>query len=86
MRSSSSLRSAAVRAARPTGVARPATSLLAASAARFSAAVPAAAIPQHQVRAFAGKATAPTTTKCPDNYNDPKYKKYVKSVAQHSTR
>jgi hypothetical protein len=82
---SSSLRSAAVRAARTSVVQRPAASLVAAASARLSAAVPASAIPQVQVRAFAAKAAPAAANKCPDNYNDPKYKKYVKSVRTHTS-
>lgn len=79
MRSTSAIRSAAraTRTAVPT-----ARSAVVASAARLSAAVPLSAIPQHATRAFAGKAAAATSApKCPDNFNDPKYEKYVKVPA-----
>ena len=51
---------------------------LAVSASRLSAAVPLSAIPQQRAFAGAAKPAAAASTKCPDNYNDPKYEKYVK--------
>jgi len=61
-------------------LARPA---VAASAARLSAAVPLSAIPAHRaISASAVRCSAATAAKaapkCPDNYKDPKYEKYVK--------
>jgi hypothetical protein len=60
-------------------------SAVAAPATRMSAAVPLAAIPMHRTMSASAAAAAPkaaaaagSAPKCPDNYRDPKYEKYVK--------
>jgi hypothetical protein len=59
-------------------------SAVAAPATRMSAAVPLAAIPMHRTMsasaaaAAAAPKAAASAPKCPDNYRDPKYEKYVK--------
>ena len=75
MRATSSLRTAVVRSLRTSGLTR---SACATAASRLSAAVPLAAIPQHTTRTFTNTKITQQAAKCPDNYNDPKYKKYAK--------
>ena len=51
------------------------------AASRLSAAVPLSSIPTGRPFAAAAAAAASKSVKCPDNYNDPKYEKYVKVPA-----